>query len=204
MRRLIDVLRDELNTVGYGSTPIIISELMGAVKGHETKLVDSPEDERISSHMQAGTDLRAKTKVGSMLARLAVARIRNERAALTGSPDKPASAHAFILRSLKHQDEVEELRRIYENGFVAIAAYAPRSFREKAMSQAISKTRPGLIEDQVRNISNKLVQRDEAEEGEDLGQSVVYRGFCDLALDCSVRRTVRGERRFIASIGRNG
>lgn len=166
---LTEVLSDELGTVGYGSTVITISDLMNAVKGHETKMVDSPEDERIASRMQAGTDLRTKSKVGSMLSRLAVARIRSIRAAITGGPDRPAKAHAFILRSLKHQDEVTELRRIYENGFVAVAAYAPRSFREKAISQVISKTRPGLSDDRLRSIAYELIQKDEAEEGEDLG-----------------------------------
>ena len=84
--------------------------------------------------MEAGTELRSGTEKGGILARLAIAAIRREREKITGSLKTPANSVAFILRSLKHKDELQDLRDVYGEGFIAISAYSPKEEREWALT----------------------------------------------------------------------
>jgi hypothetical protein len=73
-----------------------------------------PEDERIKAHMRAGTQFRKRLERGDAVVRLGIGAVRNLRSEITGN-DEPipiTTRHAFVLRSLKHEDEVKTLRRI--------------------------------------------------------------------------------------------
>lgn len=170
--QLVSILREELDRVGYGATEIRLSQLFRQVGGLGQKLEDRPEYDRILSHMKAGTELRSRTQLGGIMARLSIAAIRNEREKLTGFSTTPNPAHAFILRSLKHKQEVLDLHDIYGDGFVAISAYAPKKERIRALTSLLANSEPSAHKIEIEKRATELIDIDEAEEGNDLGQNV--------------------------------
>src|SRR4051812_35332667 len=101
---LADSLKSRLEYFGYECIDIRLSKLL-----EDNFSWDSPpgssEFERISHLQNKGDALRERLKDGAALARASIAEIRKVRMAKTGHPDRPASAHAYILRQLKHPDE---------------------------------------------------------------------------------------------------
>jgi cytidine deaminase len=136
--QVVRILKEELRRVGYGSSLVRLSRLLSQVSGLKTKLVAHPEHKRIRSHMSSGTELRSRTGEGGILARIAIAAIQEEREKISGSATKPQAGHAFILRSLKHKQELEDLRDVYGDGFISISAYAPKQARERALCNQLA------------------------------------------------------------------
>lgn len=185
---LIDSLKNELQRVNYKSIVIRLSRLLHEVQGLENQPTSGPEHKRIESHMKAGTELRTSTETGGILARLAIAAIQIERERITGSANRPASGRAYILRSLKHRLELQELRDVYGDGFIAISAYAPRKIRERSLTNLLAKSSPNAQRSDLRKTAAELIETDEAEEGKELGQNV--EGAFPLA-DCFVEASNR-------------
>jgi len=158
-----------------------------------------PEDERIRSYMKAGTEVRSRTEVGGILARLAVAAIQREREKITGSATRPDTRRAFILRSLKHRDEIQDLRDVYGDGFISISAYAPKQKREWDLTNLLAKSKPGTDKAKLKTIAANLIETDEAEEGKALGQNVEGAfPLADCFVEASNRKSLRENlRRFI-------
>jgi len=190
--QLIKILHEELQRVGYQSTVIRLSELLTEVSGLESELSSKPEHKRIESHMRAGTELRTRTKVGGILARLAVAAIQREREKLTGSDRTPDKHRAYILRSLKHRDEVSDLRDVYGDGFVTISAYSPKSDRQRALTKLLAKSEPNKDVSHHNLDAAKLIDIDESEEGKELGQNVEGAfPLADFFVNASERKNLR-------------
>jgi len=170
---VIDALRDGLSQVRYESTVIKVSSLVNELDGDEwQKLPESPEEERIKSRMDAGNKLREGLKRGDAMALLSVGRIREERDGITGGSNKPAMRRAWILRSLKNPAEVETLRTIYGRSFFLIGAYCPRQQRVQNLAMRIANSKHDLQSSNYRNLAEALIQRDESEIGNSLGQNV--------------------------------
>ena len=165
-------LRDELKRVGYESVVIRLSSLLSQVQGLKSRLKKQPEHARIRAHMRAGTELRTRTEEGGILARMAIAAIQIEREKITGSATSAAPKHAYILRSLKHRNELQDLRDVYGEGFIAISAYSPKGKRERALTDSLAKSEPGAGRSKLKEIASNLIRIDEAEEGKELGQNV--------------------------------
>src|SRR5207249_4683183 len=127
------------------------------------------EYERIDEHMTAGTDFRILTDRGDALAAYSMGAIRFRRG-LRGNADIPVNRHAYILRSLKHPEEVETLRRVYRGRFFVIAATAPREILVKSLAKRIADSRNESKSSGFFDKAQKLIQRDEAE-GPALGQN---------------------------------
>lgn len=86
--------------------------------------------------MSAGNEWRRLTERGDAVALLAVGKMREERQQTVSErtdDDHPVPNHAFILRSLKHSQEVETLRAIYGPSFFLISAYSPRHKRVETL-----------------------------------------------------------------------
>jgi cytidine deaminase len=165
-------LTESLLQVGYEAGAIRLSALLSAVPGLTTRLTCRTEDERYTTHMDAGTELREKMGRGDALALLAVSAIMDKRQQLTGEASKEASRYCYILRSLKHPKEVETLRGIYGSSFILIAAYAPREQRLQNLATRISESRHCFQISDSRVTAEQLLLRDEAEQGKELGQQV--------------------------------
>lgn len=88
------------------------------------------EANRIEAMMNLGNEARRITERNEILALAAIADLRVKR----GDAARPLERHAFILRQLKHPEEVELLRRTYGDGFVLMGLYCPRRVREQYLA----------------------------------------------------------------------
>src|SRR5882724_7524804 len=113
---VIGKLSKELRRVGYQPIHIKLSSLLKELPEYAHHLVFTPADQYIASHMTQGDELRRRTGQNDALALLALGEIRKLREE-RGSPERPLSRHAYILRSLKHPDEVTTLRNVYGKSF---------------------------------------------------------------------------------------
>lgn len=182
---------------GYGyevEDAISLSKLLDDVV-RRSPLPVSPLERYIDSRMTAGNQLRARLRQGDALAQLAVAEIIRRRRGLQIERglklDRPPEAVAYILRSLKHQEEVAMLREIYRERFLCISAHAPREERIKHLAARIADSHGSTERHSWEAEAVRLAQRDEAE-GEDFGQDV--RGTfpkADFFVDASHRTLAR-------------
>lgn len=154
------------------------------------------EHVRINSLMNEGTALREKTERGEAVALLAIAEIKELR---KSELNDNAEKNAFILKSLKHPEEVKLLRAIYGKGFVLISVYAPRDVRVSALEDRITKSRNGVREE-ARGHAENLVEKDESENGKSLGQDVKDAfPLADLFVDGRNKKALKtGIERFLA------
>jgi deoxycytidylate deaminase len=83
----------------------------------------------------------------------------------------PLDRVAFVLRSLKTQDELETLRAVYGPRLVVIAAYSPKEERIAHLHAQIEDSRGTADESTWTHSPEDLVDRDEKEEGK-RGQDV--------------------------------
>jgi deoxycytidylate deaminase len=143
------------------------------------KLIEEPARERLQSYMDAGNDLRKQMNRGDALSRLVVTAIRDKRYGLNDSisdeeerSNKPLNSHAFIIRSLKHPDEVKMLRKVYGPSFFLISAYAPRQARQENLARRLSSSQNRMRPEGFEGAALELIERDEEELGDPLGQHV--------------------------------
>ena len=112
---------------------------------------DSRDDQfaRVSNLMTAGSELRGQTKDNSILAKLAAAEIQSER------ESQKDTRVIYIIDSLKHPDEVDELRNIYGVGFYLFAVHSSQKNRDSFLKNECA------IHDKVKRDS--LIERDKDE-----------------------------------------
>lgn len=134
--------------VGYETREVRMSQLLRSVQDLEERLSRESwfEDERVEAFMKAGDGYRRRARSGAAIVHLAIAFVRDLRKDATGSPTKPLRRTAYIFNSLKHPDEVKELRRVYGSQFFAISFYQPRSRRIEELCRRIERSRGGRCE----------------------------------------------------------
>lgn len=115
--------------------------------------------------MRAGTRLRTKTKRGDALAVLAVGKIKAQRT----TPD--VGRQCTILRSLKTPMEVQTLREVYGDRFVAIGLHAPREERHQNLARKLAESAGGRADDHLAE-AEQLIAIDQREAGTKFGQRV--------------------------------
>lgn len=180
--------------LGYHVEDVVsLSTLLTDVR-RDAPLPKAPRETYIDARMTAGNELRRKLEHGDALAQLAIAEIMRRRRALQneqGLPhEQPPEAIAYVLRSLKHQDEIALLREVYRERFVCISAHAPREERIKRLAGEIADSHGSTDRHDWDAEATRLAQRDEAEESDDFGQDV--RGTfpkADFFIDASHRMT---------------
>ncbi|HEY5758896.1 MAG TPA: anti-phage dCTP deaminase [Steroidobacter sp.] len=135
------------------------------------------EFDRIREHMKAGTDLRNRTEAGEVMALLAISAIRQRRIALqperpqAEAAEQPLERTAFVIRSLKHPDEIQMLRYVYGRAFNVISTYTPRQDRVEEVASSIAESRGETYSDRFRAQAEELIHIDE-QEASKRGQSV--------------------------------
>jgi deoxycytidylate deaminase len=171
--RLADLskkLKESLETFGYQSVDIRLSDLLPNFIGW-TPPANSSKPERTRHLQNIGDAFRQRLNNGAAMSLAGIAEIRRKRAEISGSPDKPASAHAYIIHQLKHPDEVNVLRRVYGASFYLIAGHAPRAQRVKELGErwAREESLPG----RGTSFESKAIDVITADEKEDddLGQN---------------------------------
>lgn len=172
-------LTSELERVRYKVEEIHVSSLLHQLDRYAHLGNGGFESEfmRIREHMKAGTDLRNRTKAGEVMALLAISAIRQRRIAL--QPDRPQAETAqqplertaFVIRSLKHPDEIQTLRYVYGRAFNVISTYTPRQDRVEELASSIAESGGEAYSDRFRTQAEELIHVDE-QEASKLGQSV--------------------------------
>ena len=157
--QIYENLSASLNAVKYSSEKIVLSKALSEVLGLEKTVRQEPEYERVMSHMDAGDELRSRVG-GGAAAVLTTIQIQEFRKSHTGSTRIPHVSHAYILKSLKHEDEVRAMRRIYGKSFWLISAYVSKKNRLNALRKTIGDN------------AEKLVDRDYHDDAAESGQAV--------------------------------
>ena len=170
LTKLAAQIEKSLDQFGYQTTNIRLSDVLPRFSGW-TEQGSSGEFERISHLQEMGNAFRSRLGDGAALARAGIARIREERAKLTGNADTPASNRAYVLRQLKHPDEVELLRETYGSNFLLVAGHAPEKIREDELANEMARiaNRPGRESD-YRGKACQIILDDE-KQADDLGQN---------------------------------
>lgn len=204
-----EAVKSVLSEMAYKTAPIKLSQIMKAylelapIDG--VRLVEGPREARLKSYMDAGNALRKAMSSGDALAQLAVLGIHAERADTNESNtaedrDQPLDSQAFLLQSLKHPDEVQLLRDTYGPSFFLISAYAPKQNRLTHLAEEIAKSHNRFRAEEKESEALALVNRDEEETEDPLGQKVretFWRGdaYIDATngseMEDSVRRVIQ-------------
>ena len=166
-----EALISVFNVLNYKCERIRLIELLHEIEKWRD-LPHNREDERIRTHMDAGDEFRRLVRSNDALAVLGVASIRRLREQVTKDQDKPRQRCAYLLRSLKHPEEVECLREIYGRAFILIAAYSPREERVQHLANKIAQSRYGATSEQCRPDAELLVNRDQQDSEIAHGQNV--------------------------------
>ncbi len=168
---LSNTLKSELQTFGYHAVDIRLSKLLENVTGY-TAPTGPSEYDRITHLQKMGNVFRKELRRGDALALAGIAKIQAERAKLSGSPDQPALAHAYILRQLKHPDEVDLLRQVYGSSFLLIAGHAPQTIRMQELARTIAASmQQSGQENNFMTQASDIIKTDEKED-DNFGQNV--------------------------------
>lgn len=181
----------ELSEFGYESILLRLSDYLAEEAGEEFFEIKK-FDEALWDAMSAGDELRNKWDRGDALALHAISDIvatRNERSGIgnqeltedtavdEGPPEPepelaaPLDRVAFVLRSLKTQEELETLRAVYGPRLIVIAAYSPKDERIEHLAGQIEASRGNKNRKRWVHQPEALVERDE--KGQDArGQDV--------------------------------
>jgi deoxycytidylate deaminase len=191
LQEVSHTLRDALRKSGYvEAEEISVGALIRQIAakrpltkadGSPIRLLESPEEMRIASYMDAGNALRRLTSNAASVAAAAIAEIRGRRRQHGNTPGR----RAYLLRSLKRPEEAQLLRRVYGPGFFLIGVNVHRPARVESLARRIAKSHnetqaspdyPNYLLE-----AEALAQRDEEEASDDLGQRLrdVFQ-LCDL------------------------
>lgn len=158
---IIDSLKKKIERIGYNIKHITLSDQIKKYNPYlptskRIYIKENPENERIKTLMDAGDELREYFERGDAVGVLALNKLRKMR-----ENEGQSFNNAYILKSLKHPEEVITLRRIYGPGFFLIGIHASHEKRKKTLSKAIAnslfKTRNQEVYD---HISLELMNRD--------------------------------------------
>ena len=157
--QIYESLSASLRAVKYSSEKIVLSKALSEVLGLEKTVRQEPEYERVMSHMDAGDELRSRAG-GGAAAILTTIQMQKSRKNHTGSARIPHVGHAYVLKSLKHADEIRDMRKIYGKSFWLISAYVSK------------KNRLDLLRKTMGSQAEKLVDRDYHDDAAERGQAV--------------------------------
>ena len=160
-----------LTEMGYRAEPIHLIELLHEIDKWET-LNEGFEETRIKEHMDAGDQFRGLIGSDDALAILGVGKIRKLRRQVTNNLDEPAERTVYVIKSLKHPEEVAALREMYGPGFLLVAAYSPRELRVQHLAEKIAETHNSQDIDSFREDSERLINRDQKDALNPSGQNV--------------------------------
>ena len=149
-KSIIDTITTMAQHYSYRAVQIGLSDV---IKKH-VAVPDFMGDQyvRVTQLMDAGNKLRHETNDNAILAKLAaiqIATIRNQQ------PLPANNRVIYVIDSIKHPDEVEELRNIYGEGFYLIAVHSSEKSRDTYL-----RTHCAILEASKRNI---LINRDKDE-----------------------------------------
>lgn len=166
----VDAVETSIGRYGYEAVEVRVSELMHALTGGEHLESLEHEDERITGHMDAGDQIRQQTGRNDAIVGLVAGSLSDYRAAHF---KRGAVNTAFIVNSLKHPAEIDALRQIYRDRFIAISVHSPTDSRRESLQSKIASSRdcPERA-DTFQQAAEAIMQRDEHDDDHGFGQNV--------------------------------
>jgi deoxycytidylate deaminase len=168
-------LSECLEEVGYESLVIKLTTEMMQFNTSVQRGTDGLFAE-YSYKMDYANALRKHYKNPDTLGRIAISairRLRKSKGGEGGDADKPLQKHAYIIRQLKHPEEVRLLRKVYGAQFILVSAYAPEDIRKRKLIEDIQKTESTqLPKSEIEHRAGQLIERDASETGESWGQQL--------------------------------
>lgn len=164
-----------LHGFGYGTSKIHLAGCLRETSKKFQSIPNAPLDDYINQMMTAGDEFRRDSKRDDIVALLGIAKIQAERQRLPVDASehemKLPGRHAFVLKSLKHPEEVRTLRQIYGSNFYLLAAYSPKEQRLKKLAERIAADhhRPVNPDD---DSARSVIERDQKEPGKSYGQNL--------------------------------
>ena len=155
---LIASLQDQFKFFGF--TVEVINVSKDILNQFLTTPVPQSEYERIVKYMNLGDRVRKETKDNAILMRGAAGQIYSKRKKIDGEP-QPREKIVYIIKSIKHPDEVTCLREIYGDGFYAIGVTSTKTDRINHLCKE-----KGLTLAQAQ----ELIARDEEDDSRKFGQ----------------------------------
>ena len=160
-------LSNSLERLGYSPHQVRLSTHLNEVKeAFSLDLTHGNEQQRYEKYMTAGNDFRTAMSRGDALSMIAVGAIRELR------KKSKSEKHAFILRSLKHPDEVKSLRNIYGPAFILFSLASGRTARVQHLAKRICKTNQRFDSSEFLPEAEQLINRDQQEPNDPMGQKV--------------------------------
>lgn len=169
-------LEESIRTFRYRPRQISLADLLREVYDlSESDSPDSRSPEYYDEYMNAGDLLRKGFRSGSALAALAIRRIVTLRrqaiddmsAARAQSLRVQPESTVYLLKSLKHPEEVKLLRQVYGESFFLLGVASNEIERRKVLAESFSYLSDSSIE------VERLIARDQADHKDvDYGQNV--------------------------------
>lgn len=159
LTQVFEKLKDKFSSFSYDTTLIKISnDVISAFISDS--IIPNENYNRIDYLMSQGNELRRKTEDNSFMAKAAAAKISFIRNSIKHE-DAPLGRKVFIISSLKTPEEVNELRKIYSDGFYLIGVYSSEDSRLKYLTKIknINKSKAGLLIDRDRDESDVYGQK---------------------------------------------
>ena len=147
-------IKDQLTFFNYNTEVISVSGAIISQFEQDDQQPFPSEFERISHHMNLGNTIRKETNDNSILMKGVARELYLKRTSDDCEP-KPRPRTAYIIKSLKHPDEVAFMRETYGDGFHLIGVTSSYSRRLKTLIE-----RKGL----TKARAEELLKRDANED----------------------------------------
>ncbi len=142
--RIYDLIAEALASVGYSAEKLNLREELSGLEGLESAERNGTAHGRIGSWIDRAAELRA-TGGGGAMSVLAEGMIQRSRKAKTGSSEKPRHDHAYVVLSLKHPKEIENLKRLYGKSLWLISAHLSLEGQIARLAKSLGSRAEGLI-----------------------------------------------------------
>lgn len=147
-------IKDQLTFFKYNTEIISVSGTIISQFEQDGPKTFPSEFERISHYMDLGNKIRKETDDNSVLMKGVARELYLKRTAEDGEP-KPRARTAYIIKSLKHPDEVAFMREAYGDGFHLIGVTSSYSRRRKNLIE-----RKGLSKEKAEELLDRDANED--------------------------------------------
>ena len=154
--RVLREFREVLRLYDYSTIEIHLSRLIDNLDYQPWgRLPERGSRDYYKERMDACDQLRADTENGAAMSALAIREIVSHREQQNGARTRPPVA--YMLRSLKHPDEVTLLRHVYGPAFLLVGVACSVEERRLVLAESLSHSKEPMAE------AEHLIARDESD-----------------------------------------
>ncbi|SEG46265.1 Cytidine and deoxycytidylate deaminase zinc-binding region [Bosea lathyri] len=155
----------------YDFEPIVIHITDGLQDLYKKDYSKLSYNDRYDGLIELGNETRKDTDLKDIMARLAFAAIDQKRSDLVIKPR--LKRVAYLIRQIKRPEEIDVFRKAYGRSYYTIYIYSDVQTRLQRVYKSIKKKEKGRIDEKVvKDLAQKLIDKDEFEEENDYGQKL--------------------------------